>query len=57
MRAIARVRMYAKELVDLQPDVILADTTPVIAALQQPHQHDFSTIGATHRANITMARR
>jgi putative ABC transport system substrate-binding protein len=29
-----RVRMYAKELVDLQPDVILADTTPVIAALQ-----------------------
>jgi putative tryptophan/tyrosine transport system substrate-binding protein len=30
-----RVRMYAKELVDLQPNVILADTTPVIAALQQ----------------------
>jgi putative tryptophan/tyrosine transport system substrate-binding protein len=30
-----RVRMYAKELVDLQSDVILADTTPVIAALQQ----------------------
>jgi putative tryptophan/tyrosine transport system substrate-binding protein len=30
-----RVRMYAKQLVDLRPDVILADTTPVIAALQQ----------------------
>jgi putative ABC transport system substrate-binding protein len=30
-----RVRVYAKELVDFQPDVILADTTPVIAALQQ----------------------
>ena len=28
-------RMYAKELVDLQPDVILADSTPVTAALQQ----------------------
>jgi hypothetical protein len=32
---IDRVRMYAKELVVLQPDVILADTTPVIAALKQ----------------------
>jgi putative ABC transport system substrate-binding protein len=32
---IDRLRMYAKELVVLQPDVILADTTPVIAALQQ----------------------
>jgi putative tryptophan/tyrosine transport system substrate-binding protein len=27
--------MHAKELVDLQPDVILASTTPQIAALQQ----------------------
>jgi putative ABC transport system substrate-binding protein len=28
-------RMYAKELVDLQPDVTLADSTPVTAALQR----------------------
>ena len=27
--------MYAKELVDLQPDVILADATPATAALQR----------------------
>jgi len=32
---INRMRMFAKELVDLQPDVILANTTPVTAALQQ----------------------
>jgi len=32
--SVDRVRAYAKELVDLQPDVIFADTTPVIAALQ-----------------------
>src|SRR6516164_6194315 len=30
-----RMRMFAKELVGLQPDVILAQTTPVVAALQQ----------------------
>jgi putative ABC transport system substrate-binding protein len=30
-----RVRMFAKELVDLRPDVILASTTPVIAALRR----------------------
>ena len=30
-----RVRVYAKELVDLQPDVILADGTPQTAALQR----------------------
>jgi putative ABC transport system substrate-binding protein len=30
-----RMRMFAKELVDLQPDVILADTTPVTAAVQR----------------------
>jgi putative ABC transport system substrate-binding protein len=30
-----RVRMFAKELVDLQPDVILATSTPTTAALQQ----------------------
>ena len=30
-----RVRIFAKELVDLQPDVILATTTPVSAALQR----------------------
>jgi putative ABC transport system substrate-binding protein len=29
------IRMFAKELVGLQPDVILAHTTPVIAALQR----------------------
>jgi len=29
-----RVRMYAKELVELQPDVILVDSTPQTAALQ-----------------------
>jgi putative tryptophan/tyrosine transport system substrate-binding protein len=32
---INRMRMFAKELVDLQPDVILANTTPVTAALQR----------------------
>jgi putative tryptophan/tyrosine transport system substrate-binding protein len=30
-----RVGMYAKELVGLQPDVILADSTPLTAALQR----------------------
>jgi putative ABC transport system substrate-binding protein len=30
-----RMRTFAKELVDLQPDVILAQTTPVTAALQR----------------------
>jgi putative ABC transport system substrate-binding protein len=30
-----RIRMFAKELVDLQPDVILANSTPVTAALQR----------------------
>ena len=30
-----RMRMFAKELVDLQPDVILASTTPATAALQR----------------------
>jgi putative ABC transport system substrate-binding protein len=31
----ARIRAFAKELVELQPDVILARTTPVTAALQK----------------------
>jgi putative ABC transport system substrate-binding protein len=30
-----RARIYAKELVDLQPDVILADSTPEASALHQ----------------------
>src|SRR5215472_13043171 len=30
-----RVRVYAKELVELQPDVILVDSTPQTAALQR----------------------
>jgi putative tryptophan/tyrosine transport system substrate-binding protein len=30
-----RARIHAKELVDLQPDVILAESTPVTAALQR----------------------
>src|ERR1700686_3625671 len=29
------MRVFAKELVDLQPDVILAQNTPVVAALQR----------------------
>jgi ABC-type uncharacterized transport system substrate-binding protein len=33
-----RLRMFAKELVDLQPDVILATSTPSTAALQQATQ-------------------
>jgi putative tryptophan/tyrosine transport system substrate-binding protein len=32
---VGRIRTYAKEIVGLQPDVILARTTPVTAALQQ----------------------
>jgi putative tryptophan/tyrosine transport system substrate-binding protein len=32
---IDRMRTFAKELVELQPDVILASTTPVTAALQR----------------------
>ena len=32
---IDRARMYAKELVDLQPDVILSQSTPVTAAFQR----------------------
>jgi putative tryptophan/tyrosine transport system substrate-binding protein len=33
--SVERMRTFAKELVELQPDVILACTTPVIAALQR----------------------
>jgi putative tryptophan/tyrosine transport system substrate-binding protein len=33
--SIDRIRMFAKELVDLQPDVIFSHTTPVTAALQR----------------------
>jgi ABC-type uncharacterized transport system substrate-binding protein len=33
--SIDRARMYAKELVDLQPDVILSTSTPVTAAFQR----------------------
>jgi putative ABC transport system substrate-binding protein len=33
--SVDRARMYAKELVDSQPDVILADSTPQTAALQR----------------------
>jgi putative ABC transport system substrate-binding protein len=33
-----RMRMFAKELVDLQPDVILANSTPVTASLQRETQ-------------------
>src|SRR5260370_4756236 len=33
--SVDRARMFAKELVDLQPDVILAHTTPPTAALQR----------------------
>ena len=33
--SVERMRTLAKELVDLQPDVILANTTPVTAALQR----------------------
>jgi ABC-type uncharacterized transport system substrate-binding protein len=33
--SVERMRMFAKELVDLQPDVILSHTTPVTAALQR----------------------
>ena len=32
---INRIRLPAQELVGLQPDIILANTTPVTAALQQ----------------------
>ena len=33
--SVERMRTFARELVDLQPDVILANSTPVIAALQR----------------------
>src|ERR1700682_4055260 len=33
--SVDRMRMLAKELVDLQPDVILGHSTPVTAALQR----------------------
>src|SRR5262249_51184572 len=33
--SVDRIRMFAKELVDLKPDVILTHTTPVTAALQR----------------------
>src|SRR6516164_9187830 len=32
---VERIRAFAKEVVELQPDVILADTTPVSAAVQR----------------------
>jgi putative ABC transport system substrate-binding protein len=30
-----RIRSFARELVELQPDLIVAHTTPVVAALKQ----------------------
>jgi putative tryptophan/tyrosine transport system substrate-binding protein len=33
-----RIRLFAKELVDLRPEVIFATSTPVIAALQRETQ-------------------
>src|SRR5262245_8316027 len=33
--SVDRARAYARELVDLQPDVILADSTPQTAAVQE----------------------
>jgi putative ABC transport system substrate-binding protein len=33
-----RVRMFAKELVDLQPDVIVTNTTPITGAFQRETQ-------------------
>jgi putative ABC transport system substrate-binding protein len=33
--SVDRARMYAKELVDLQPDVILTESTPQTAALKR----------------------
>jgi putative tryptophan/tyrosine transport system substrate-binding protein len=33
--SVDRMRMFAKELVDLQPDVLLANSTPTTAALQR----------------------
>ena len=33
--SVDRMRTFAKELVELQPDVIFASTTPVTAALQR----------------------
>ena len=33
-----RMRMFAKELVDLRPDLILANSTPVTASLQRQTQ-------------------
>src|SRR5271154_3940174 len=33
--SVDRMRTFAKELVDLQPDVIVANSTPVTAAFQQ----------------------
>jgi putative ABC transport system substrate-binding protein len=33
--SVDRARMYAKELVDLQPDVILSHSTPITAAFQR----------------------
>jgi putative ABC transport system substrate-binding protein len=36
--SVDRTRMFAKELVDLQPDVMLAHSTPATAALQRWRQ-------------------
>jgi putative tryptophan/tyrosine transport system substrate-binding protein len=36
--SVDRAQMFAKELVDLQPDVILSQTTPATAALQRETQ-------------------
>jgi putative ABC transport system substrate-binding protein len=38
--SVDRARAYAKELVDLQPDVIFAETTPLTAALQSLNADD-----------------
>ena len=46
---IGRMRMYAKELVGLGPEVILASSTPVTAALQRETQ----TIPIVLRASPT----
>jgi ABC-type uncharacterized transport system substrate-binding protein len=56
--SIDRARMYAKELVDLQPDVIFADSTPEAAALHRENRAEAlyianSAFMAANRTRLT----
>ena len=50
-----QLRVFAKELVALHPDVIFAQTTPVVAALQQETRAAMMQVGAPALKFLTPA--